>query len=141
MEIIDQYHQIAAITLARVFLGILFFFQGFDAVFKIKIRNVIQTYQSTFTNKGIPQFFIAFGAWFTSCSALVFGFLLVIGLFEYIALYILSVNIIIAAIGFSINTPMWDMRFVFPRLVLIILLLLVPEAWNTFSLDHLLLCK
>ncbi|HWY12945.1 MAG TPA: hypothetical protein VN026_16540 [Bacteroidia bacterium] len=141
MEIINQYHQAAAITAARVFLGILFFFQGFDAVFRIRIKNVIQTYQNTFTNRGIPKFLIIFGVCFTSCSALVCGFLLMIGLFEYAALNILCLNVIIAAIGFGINTPMWDMRFVFPRFILILLLLLVPQYWNIFSLDHLLFPK
>ena len=56
MEIISQWHQIAAIFAARVFLGSLFFFQGYDAVFNIKIKNVISTYQSSFSNHGIREY-------------------------------------------------------------------------------------
>jgi uncharacterized membrane protein YphA (DoxX/SURF4 family) len=141
MEIITQYHQIAAVFIARVFLGCLFFFQGFDAVFKVKIRNVIQTYQTTFYNKGLPKFLTVFAAWFTSCSALVAGALLILGLFEYCALYLLGINLIITAIGFGINTAMWDTRFVFPRLIVLVFLLLVPETWNMWSLGYLLISK
>jgi hypothetical protein len=33
---------------------------------------------------------------------------------------------------------MWDTRFVFPRLVLLIFLLLVPPTLNLLSLDYLI---
>ena len=135
MENLNQYHEIACVFIARVFLGFLFFFQGYDAVFKIKIKNVVQTYQEPFMNKGIPKCITLCAAWFTSCSALICGFLLVIGLFQYYALYLLGINILIASIGFGINTPMWDTRFVLPRLILLLFLLLVPQEWNLWALD------
>ena len=40
MEFLSQYHQIAGITLTRVVLGLLFIFQGYDAVFTIGISKV-----------------------------------------------------------------------------------------------------
>ena len=141
MEVITQFHQIAAVLIARLFLGCLFFFQGFDAVFKVKIQNIIQTYQRPFSNSGIPKFLTIFAAWFTSYSALIGGTLLIFGFFEYCALILLGINLIITTIGFSINTPMWDTRFVFPRLIVLVFLLLVPETWNMWSLDHLLISK
>ena len=138
MEIINQVHQEVAILIARLFLGFLFFFQGYDAVFKIKIKNVIITYQNTFQRNGITTILTICGAWFTSCSALIGGLLLIVGLFEYIALYLLGINLIITAIAFGMNTPMWDTRFVFPRLILLLLLLIVPPNWNIYSIDNLL---
>ncbi len=137
MEIINQYHYAAAILIARLFLGFLFFFQGYDAVFKIKIKNVVETYQITFQKSGIAKILTVCGAWFTSCTALICGFLLVIGLFECLSLYLLGINLIITAIGFGINTAMWDTRFVFPRLLLLLLLLLVPPNWDLWSFDNL----
>ena len=137
MEIINQYHQIAAVFIARVFLGFLFFFQGYDSIFNVRIKNVIDTYESSFENKGIPRFLTVAGAWFTSYTELICGFLLIAGLFENIALYLLGINLIVASIAFGVNTPMWDMRFVFPRLILLLFLLIVPATWNIFSLDHL----
>ncbi len=110
MPTLIQHHEIVAVLIARVFLGCLFFFQGYDAVFNIKIRNVIYTYQNTFASKGIPKFVTVLGSWFTSYSELICGFLLIIGLFKYYALYFLGMDVILASIAFGITTPMWDMR-------------------------------
>lgn len=138
MEIISQYHYSAASLLARVFLGCLFFFQGYDAVFRVKIKHVIGTFEDEFFQKGIPRFLTVMAAWFTSCTELIGGFLLILGLFEYPVLYLLGLNLIVAAIGFGINTPVWNTRHVFPRLVLILFLLAIPQSWNSASLDLLL---
>ena len=138
MGAIIQYHEEAAVILARVFLGLLFFFQGYDAVFNVKVKNVIEAYENSFANKGIPKFLTVCGSWFTSYSELIGGLLLVFGLFEYYALYLLGINLIIASIAFGITSPMWDMRFVFPRLILLIFLLVVPHAYDIWSLDNLI---
>ena len=138
MDCISQHHETIAVFIARVFLGLLFFFQGFDSIFNVKIKNVIETYQNSFANKGIPKFFTIWGVLFTSYTELVCGFFLMLGLFEYCSLYLLGINLIIASFAFSINTPMWDMRYVFPRLIILLFLLLVPYSWNTLSLDYLL---
>lgn len=137
MEIINQYHEVAAIFIARVFLGVLFFFQGYDAVFNIGIGNVIETYQNMFQNRRMPKFLVVLASWFTSYTEFFCGLLLVFGLFEYVALFLLGLNLIVAAIGFGLNTPMWDSKYVFIRLVLILLLLLTPHAWHAWSLDAL----
>lgn len=138
MELIIQYHETAAVFIARVFLGSLFFFQGYDAVFKVKVTTIISTYERIFYNKGIPVFLIKAGTWFTSYTELIAGFLLILGLFEYCALYLLGMNLIVASIAFSIAQPMWDMRFVFPRLVLLLFLLAVPSSWDVWTIDNLL---
>lgn len=138
MEFIYQYHEAIGVFTARIILGLLFFFQGYDAVFKVKIKNVIQAYEQSFENKGIPRFLTVGGAWFTSLSELICGLLLILGLFEYVALYLLGANLIMASIAFGINTPMWDTRHVFPRLVLLIFLLVIPQSWNVISLDNLI---
>lgn len=136
METINHYHEAAAVLTARVFLGVLFFFQGYDAVFNVKVKNVIGTYRETFTAKGVPLFILVSASWFTSLSELVCGLLLVLGLFKYVALYLLGLNLVIAAIGFGINTPMWDTRHVLPRLILLLLLLALPLSWDIFSIDY-----
>ncbi|MDZ4663397.1 MAG: DoxX family protein [Bacteroidota bacterium] len=138
MNNINQYHEIVAVLIARVFLGCLFFFQGYDAVFKIKVRNVVATFEANFANKGIPRLLTVAASWFTSYTELICGFLLILGIFEYYALYLLGINLIIAAIGFGIASPMWDTRYVLPRLSLLLFLLIVPQGWNVLSLNHLI---
>lgn len=136
MELSGQYHAYAATFLARLFLGCLFFFQGYDAVMKVGAKNVSRAYEYDFASKGIPKFITVCAAWFTSYTELLGGLLLILGLFEYPALYLLAVNLLVAAIGFGIHTAMWDTRHVFPRLVLIIFLLTVPPHWHAWTLDH-----
>lgn len=139
MDLITQNHYQAAILIARVFLGLLFLFQGYDAVFQVGLKKAIDTYQEGFRSKGIPRTLTVLAAFFTSYTALVCGFLLIFGLFETAALYLLGFNVLIAGIGFGIHTPVWDTRNVYPRLILLLLLLLTPLKWHSWSLDHLLL--
>nr|WP_294858545.1 DoxX family membrane protein [uncultured Fluviicola sp.] len=138
MEILTQYHQLAAITLARIFLGFLFLFQGYDAVFNIGIKKVTDTYHENFRLKGIPKAITSLSAWYTTYTELICGFLLVLGLFEFVSLYLLGINLIIAAIGFGMNTPLWDTRNVYPRLLLILFLLMTSIHTHHWSLDHLI---
>src|SRR3989344_7504784 len=106
MEVIYQYHEVVATFLARIFLGCLFFFQGYDAVFRIKIKNIIHTYHNSFSTNGIPKLFTICGSWFTTCSAFIGGCFLIAGIFQYLTLFVLGLNLIITAIGFGINTAM-----------------------------------
>lgn len=138
MEIFNEQHFFAGTFIARVFLGCLFFFQGYDAVFKIKVKNVISTYQNSFTNSGIPISVTVLASWFTCYTELICGALLILGLYHYVALYLLGINLIIAAIGFGITNPMWDSRYVMPRLVLLLLLLFIPREYNAWSIDNLM---
>lgn len=137
MEIIEQYHYITAVTIARVFLGLLFLFQGYDAAFKIGLKKVTDTYHETFIQKKIPRLLTGFTAWFTVYTELICGLLLILGLFEIAALCLLGMNLIIAALGFGINEPLWNMRNVFPRLILLLFLLVTPLEWHCWSMDQL----
>lgn len=130
-------NEITAAFIARVFLGLLFFFQGYDAIFNIKIKNVIRTYETSFSQKGIPKLLTTGAAWFTSFAEFVGGLLLIVGVLQYYTLTVLGIDLLIASIGFGIVAPMWDMRHVFPRLIILLFLFLIPESWNAISLDNL----
>lgn len=136
MEDLSNYHEIAATCLVRVILGLLFLFQGVDTVFNIGMKNVVETYKSGFKQR-VPSGLISIAAYFTAYTELIGGTLVLFGLFQYVALYLLSVNLIIAAIGFGMVTPLWDMRNVWPRLILLLILLYVPVNWSIWSLDNL----
>jgi putative oxidoreductase len=138
METIIQYHEPGAALIARVFLGMLFFFQGYDAVFNVKVSNVILTFEQSFRQKGLPRFFTVAGSWFTSITELGCGVLLILGLFTYPALYLLGANLLFAAFGFGFNGPVWDTKHVMPRLILLLFLLIIPPSWNMWGLDQLI---
>lgn len=136
MNSVLQHHEIAGALIARVFLGLLFFFQGFDAVFRIRIQGVIQTIEEPMARMGLPRFFIVSGAYFTSYVELVCGFLLAVGFAKYYAMYLLGMDLVIASVAFGLVKPMWDMQYVFPRLALLIFLLMIPSHWDVVSIDY-----
>jgi putative oxidoreductase len=131
-------HQTVLSFLLRVILGILFFFQGYDKVFQIKMKGVIDSFKRQLGYKKIPNFLVVSSAWFTSYVELLCGGLLILGLFKTYALYILGIDLILVTGAFSIITPMWDMQLLFPRLILLAVILYIPSAWDVLSLDHFL---
>lgn len=124
--------------LLRVVLGILFFFQGYDKVFRLKISGVIDFFRTEMYGKGVPDFVLVLAAYLTSFIELIGGAMLILGLFGNYAMYLMGIDIILVVGAFSIMNAMWDMSMVFPRLLLLAVLLYLPETANTWSLDHLL---
>ncbi len=128
--------EVVAMFVVRVFLGFLFFFQGFDSVFKIKVKGVLHAIKEPLLQKGVPNSLITLGAYYTSYTNLICGFLLIIGFAKYYALYFIGLGILMTAVAFSIIKPMWDMQYVFPRLVLMIFFLIAPTHWDVISVDY-----
>lgn len=124
--------------LLRVILGVLFFFQGYDKVFKMRVAGVTQFFVAQSESAHVPKFFLRVLAWFTSFAELVGGLLLIAGLFTNYALYLLGIDLLLVVTAFSFLKPMWDMQLLFPRLVLLSILLYLPADWNVFSADHLM---
>ena len=132
----EIYHYQLAATVARVTLGMLLLMQGYDKVFKIKIKGVADVYREDTPSNHLSRFFIYLAAFYTSFAELLGGFLLIFGLFTYPVLYIISVDLLIACFGMSYREPLWDMKYVWPRLALLIFLLAIPAEWNQWSFDH-----
>lgn len=135
---IEHCHYFVAVAIARVFLGFLFLFQGYDAAVRIGLQKVTDTYQERFAGIGIPRPLTFLAAMYTSYTEFILGILLIFGWFQFPALYLLGLNLVIAGIGFGMNEPLWNTRHVFTRLVLLLFLLIVPMEWHRFSLDYLL---
>ncbi len=128
--------EIGAAFLARVFLGVLFFLQGYDKVFRLKVPNVIDTIHTPLKTRGVPEFFSVMGAYGTSYVELICGAMLILGFATYWNLYLLGFDMLFAVLVFSIVEPMWDMKHIFPRLALLIFLLIAPSQWNVISIDY-----
>ena len=136
MEMINKYE--FAELLLRIFCGIVFLFQGYDKLFKLKISGVTESFQVNAQKHHIPSFVLTMVAAFTSFAEFFGGLLLILGLFKLYALAFLGFDLILVAIAFSLLEPVWDMRHVFPRLLMIIALLVMPYEWGRFSLDYFL---
>ena len=125
-----------AAFIARVFLGFVFFLQGYDKVFRIGVKQVIQSVSQSLSDKGIPKLFSTLGAYFTSYVELICGAFLIIGFVKYYCLYLLGFDLLFATFAFGIVEPVWDMKHIFPRLALLLFLLILPSQWDALSVDH-----
>ena len=134
----DECNYMIAVFIARVFLGVLFFMQGYDKVFKVKMNNVIDTFKTELGDSRLPAPLISLAAYYTSYVEMIGGLFLIFGFMKNYALYALGIDLILVAVAMSIIEPLWKMDYVFPRLVLLLLLLIVPTAWDFLSIDSLL---
>ena len=136
MILLIHFREMDAVLIARVFLGLLFFLQGYDKVFRMKVSKVIESIHTPLEAKGIPNFFSKMGAYYTSYIELICGASLIIGFAKYYCLYLLGFDLLFVALAFSLVEPVWDMRHIFPRLVLLIFLLIAPSQWDVISVDY-----
>lgn len=122
----------------RVFLGILLLAQGYDRIFMVGIKKVVYSFEQELAGLFINRVLLTIATVFTSWIEFIAGIMLVLGIFTIPAFYLISIDLLVVGLSFSIIKPMWDMQFVFPRLVLLIILELLPFEWNVFSIDYLL---
>lgn len=123
----------------RVILGILFFMQGYDKVVKVKLPGVVKSFRYEFGNVKMPDFILVSAAYCSSLIELLGGLTLILGLFTKYSLYLLGIDLILVVAAFSLINPVWDMKIVFPRIIIWSILMVIPEAYNKLSLDYFLL--
>lgn len=129
---------VLAALLIRVTAGILFFFQGYDKVVKIKIRGVVETVGPAYRKIGFPEGSIWFISFLTSWIEFLGGALLILGLFTVPSMMLLSLDIIIVTAGMSMLDPVHAMKLIFPRLILLLMYLLFSSANDMISIDWML---
>lgn len=134
----NDYKLQVAELLVRTLAGILFLFQGYDKLFKIKMAGVIDTFTADAEKNHIPNFLLTLVAYFTSIVEFLGGIMLLMGFCTTFALYALGLDLLLVCMAFTYMKPMWDMKHVFPRFALLIVLLLMPDHYRIFVLDHLL---
>ena len=132
--------QVIAAFFARTLLGIIFLMQGFGKVFT---WGMVGVYENVFKSYEImlPSFLLKVLAYYTSYIELIAGVLLIIGLFRNYALYALGSVLLIVAFGHGMAQPIWDLSHVFPRAILLIIILVMPISWDKWNLDYLIYRK
>lgn len=134
-------NEAALVFLLRIILGMLFFFQGYDKVFNIKIPGVMESFNYELGTIKINKWILLPTAFLTSYIELIGGVLLIIGFLKTQALYLLGIDLIGVTGAMSMIKPMWNMEAFFPRLVLLSALILLPKDWDLFSIDYMLIRK
>jgi putative oxidoreductase len=123
--------------LIRVFTGVVFLFQGYDKLFNVKLKQVVDTFDDEAEKKHIPKVLVVISSFYSSLAESIGGLFLILGVLKPIALTLLGIDLIMVAVAFSSIEAMWDMKHVFPRLVLISILMIIPSQWELFSLSKL----
>ena len=122
----------------RYSLSILFFFQAVDKLFVLGPREVIRTISRDHQKHRLPDWIIVGITYTNSIVELVFPLLLILGWHTQLAALVLGFNLLTVVFFFSWMNPLWDMKHVFPRLLLLILFFCLPESVNLFRLDNFL---
>ena len=133
----DSYLLAIAIAFVRICLGILFFFQAYDKIFVTGLKEFTHDVTSGTKRSGVPIAFVKFSTYLSSYIELVGAVLLILGLFLSWAYLILAINLIMVVLGLSFLQPLWDMKHVFPRIVMLTFLLVVPIEQDLFRLSAL----
>ena len=128
------------LLIARLLLGLIFFFQGYGKVFTWGVDEVYNSFFVSYNEK-LPEFLTVFAAYFTSYVELIGGALLIIGFKRDWTLYALGLVLLIVSFGHGVMEPIWNLEHVMYRAILLIAILLLPKDWDIFSLAHLLLKK
>ncbi|MBR9833037.1 DoxX family membrane protein [bacterium] len=121
----------------RVILGSLFFFQAYDKLFRIGLQKNYHVYEEDCRKRKVPLSFMKISVLFSSYIELLGGLFLMIGVFQHFTLLLLGLNLIMVSVGLGFLQGLWDLRHVFPRLILLTLIYLIPkenDTWNFHTL-------
>ena len=133
----NDYKLQVAEFIVRTLAGILFLFQGYDKLFKIKMAGVIEIFTADAEKNHIPHSMLSIVAYVTSILEFFGAIFLLFGFYTTFALYALGFDLLLVSLAFSFMKPMWDMKFMLPRFTLVIFLLCMPDEYRIFSLDYL----
>jgi len=122
----------------RVILGSLFFFQAYEKLFRIGLDESYRVFQEDAQRKKVPIWFMKGSVIISSYIELIAGFMLIIGLFQSYTMFLLGINLIMVSIGFGYLQGLWDMRHVFPRIILLAMLYVIYDGPHVWSLDNLI---
>lgn len=138
---LDLYSFPTALLIIRIILGILFISSGYDKIVRIGVSKVQAEYKNQLRNFNFSDSIFQFTAIFSSWSELIGGVLILFGLFKFIALTLLGLDLILVCIAMVLLQPLYDMKLILPRLLLILFLLLAGSTFDLFSFDYLLFYK
>lgn len=123
---------------SRWLLAILFFFQSYDRIFRIGLKETTNIIYYQNTEQKLPYKIVQIGVYITAYLEFISGIFLFLGIFRDIALYTLCVDMLLAAGGFSYLKPMWDMKHFFPRFILLCIQLFLPPSAYVIAIEKIL---
>lgn len=123
---------------ARVVLGLLFFQGALWRVFDLGVveharRFFVTPYAETF----LPEWSLWIAGVGVPFAELIGGALILLGLWRLVGLVLVGGVLVLVTFGHLVTEPIFSISgHIFPRLVLVVFLLVVPTSWDRFSLDE-----
>ncbi|MBL7928869.1 MAG: DoxX family membrane protein [Bacteroidia bacterium] len=127
-----------ALLFARTLLAVLFIFQGYDKLFRIGPEEVAKSLYPSFQKFGISRSLFQTGIWLNAFIEFACGLFLLMGLLKYVSLSLLGLNMLLVSAAMSLVNPVWDMKLIFPRFLLLLFILLFPDEYDVLSLSYFL---
>ena len=135
----DKITRKGALLFTRTLLGIIFLMQGYGKIVTYTMPDLYNMFFKNFETTFLPDWIIWSVAYYTSYVELIGGFLLIIGLFKKYVFYLLALDLLIVAFGHGLMEPIWDLQHVMPRAILLIVLMIVPQDWDKWNSDALII--
>ena len=139
LDVGDSAARAWAILFARAVVGLIFFMAGVWKVFTLTPAGHVRKWFLPFQDTFLPTWSL-WGVGFTiPFIELIAGALVIVGFRTRIALISLGIVIVVVTFGHLLHEPLYPFHeHVFPRLALVLLVLLIPESADRFSVDAVL---
>jgi len=124
--------------IVRVFCASIFIFQGYDKLFRIGFKGVKEAFYIEADKKKVPRLLVDGLVYYTTLVEFFCGIFLLLGIFQSESLIFLGFDLILVGLAFSFVEPMWDMKHVFPRFMLVVMLLAMPSDWSFLNIKTLI---
>ena len=139
LEVDDVAAKAWAILFARAVVGLIFFMAGVWKVFSLTPVGHVRKWFLPFQDTFLPTWSLWAVGFTIPFIEMIAGAMVIIGLRTRIALIALGVVLVIVTFGHLLHEPLYPFHeHVIPRLALVLLVLLIPESSDRFSLDALL---
>jgi thiosulfate dehydrogenase [quinone] large subunit len=129
-----------AVFIARALLGMVFFIGGAHKVFTLGATEHARTlFVEPYANTYLPVWALWVTGMIVPYLELVFGALVLIGLFTRVSLMVLGAILVFVMFGHLVRAPLFVANgFILPRAGLFLFVLLMPRELDWFSVDGLL---
>ena len=139
MKIGDSAAKAWAVLFARMVLGLIFFMAGVWKVFELGPAGHVRRFFLPFQDTFLP----VWSLWIVGVTIpfveLIAGGLILVGWRIREALLALGIVLVVVTFGHLLKQPLYAFHeHVIPRLALVLFVLLMPQEFDRFSIDHLL---
>ena len=126
------------VLFARLILGLMFFQGAWWRVFGIgPIGHARRFFVDPYSESFLPTWSLWAAGTAVPFAEFVGGALILLGLFRLQGLVLVGGVLVLVTFGHLVNEPLYSFSgHVFPRLILVVLLLLIPASWDRFSVDE-----